>query len=571
MLVTGNKSYDDPSSYFVRVLSVLKLIFQINSKFIITAIFCLITSVSYAADPTATKSQSSQSNQSFLPEWVYKELSSIQKEVSVLDATGATKESVQALKERLSKVEMQLEQSQLRVDDSLKLHGNRIEDLHASSESSLSSISSWTTWLSIFTGLLGFVVAGTSIFFSFSSKNEAIKQARKDASDWLKNNQDNLERQFEESKERLEAERAIEIAAMKEEINTLVFESKVDIASVQSKVKDIGKDVTENVLSRLKVDNYIITKEENVEVAGKVEKVLNKPDDQKSTNDWRLLAIDTYFANQFNEALSLIGKVFEQEKIKSELTKEKLVEMMYLKGIVLGKLNRPKEAIGIYTDLIEQFVENKEPFIQEKVIKALLNVGITLNYLNLLEEEIKIYSRIVELFGESKELVFQEQVAKALFNKGVTLGELKRSEEAVETYAQLVELFGESKELALQKQVASALSNKAELVLVNKDKSEAKKAIAEAIEFLTDDFSIDRVVMEFFNFIIEGCEFDTVLNFIDQIPAEEELGWQFEMLHPMIEDLDSSHKEQVKAIVSFFEEHKNKEQLKIELAGILSK
>jgi len=55
-----------------------------------------------------------------LPAWVYKELVSIQKEVSVIDANGATKESVQALKERLGKVEVQLEQSQLRVDDALR-------------------------------------------------------------------------------------------------------------------------------------------------------------------------------------------------------------------------------------------------------------------------------------------------------------------------------------------------------------------------------------------------------------------------------------------------------------------
>lgn len=154
---------------------------------------------------TVTQNIESPSQATSLPTWVYKELVSIQKEVSVIDANGATKESVQALKERIGKVEVQLEQSQLRVDETLKIQGDRIVDMQVYSEHSLTRISWETTWFGIIAGVLGIIITAVSIFFSYKSKKEAVESAQKEAQNqverWIQEKEKEINKKFDEQNE----------------------------------------------------------------------------------------------------------------------------------------------------------------------------------------------------------------------------------------------------------------------------------------------------------------------------------------------------------------------------------
>lgn len=74
--------------------------------------------------------------------------------------------------------------------------------------------------------------------------------------------------------------------------------------------------------------------------------------------------------------------------------------------------------------------------------------------------------------------------------------------------------------------------------------------------------------MEVFNFIIEETSLESVLNFIEQIPEDEQLNWEFSSLTPVIKALNSPNKEQIEAIVRYFEKHHDKVKLTSELDKI---
>lgn len=159
------------------------------------------------------------------------------------------------------------------------------------------------------------------------------------------------------------------------------------------------------------------------------------------------------------------------------------------KGIVLGQLSRPKDALGVYDQLIERFGDSRELVLQEQVAQALLHKGITFGQLNRFEDELGVYDQLIERFADSSELVLQEQVAMALFNKGIAFEQVanallhkRRNEknffnqmetalfnknicfkrltylkDALAIHDQLIKRFADSGELVLQELVVKAL------------------------------------------------------------------------------------------------------------------
>lgn len=594
MLIAANKSYDDPSSYFVRVLSVLKSIFQINSKLILTAIFCLNTSVSHAADSTVTKSQTPQqqssaieSKPSSLPEWFYKELSSIQREVSVLDATGATKDSVQALKERLTKVEVQLKQSQLRVDGSLKVHGDRIEDLHksvsealtengeriedlhASSELSLDIISWVTSWFGIIAGVLGIIIAVISFIFSSNSKVEAVASAREEAekyfSKWAEEKEKSFRRKLEVLDKRFDdqaQQHKVKFEEIRDDAKLQSAENEIieALASIKYERTDEALIRINSVIQRFKINTSI-----------KYQRMVSKA-----------LSFKAFIYNgteSYDQEILAYEELYLLFKASDDIDVQKRVATALVqKGITLGKLESFDKALSTYSHVVNKFNKSEESEIQEVVAGALYNSALIFKKLQKSEEEIKLYIDIVKRFGDHKEPEIQILVIKALLYKGITLGKTgtaKDLEEAFQTFDNIIYRFSDNYDLDILKQVASTLTHKVELVIAHKDKSEAKISIANAVDFLTktfsnDKFLIDKAVIEFFNFLMEDVQINNVLEAINKIPNTESLVWEFTMIYSVIEQLNPPRREQAKEIVRFFEEHKDKEKLKIELAKISS-
>lgn len=161
----------------------------ISFLFFSTAVF----SADNVTNPTEQVAPHNTSNTQ-LPEWFYRELTSIRKDVSVLDATGASKEQIQELKERIGKVEVRLEETQLRVDDKLNEQSGRIVDIADANSFSINLFS-------VIAGVLGVIVAAIAFLFSRSAKKDAIDVAKKEAKSvtgkWVKETEKSIANKFD--------------------------------------------------------------------------------------------------------------------------------------------------------------------------------------------------------------------------------------------------------------------------------------------------------------------------------------------------------------------------------------
>lgn len=464
--------------------------------------------VSISTETSASQAASQPTANTQLPEWFYRELTSIRKDVSVLDATGASKEQIQELKERIGKVEVRLEETQLRVDGKLSEQSGRIGDIADSNSFSLELFS-------ILAGALGLAIVGLSWFFSSSAKREAVSSAKEEAQ--IKLN---------------------EWVQKKEAEITESFDAKLN-------------DLSERYEKQLEVVRDDVKEQDAISIFNKGA-LLNQ-------------------LGRFEEAIEVYDELLEKFQHSKEVgVQEQVKKSLVNKGDALGKLNRLEEKIAVFSEVFNRFKDNKDHSTQELVARVLLDKGINLGQLNRPEEELAAYEEVFERFKDSKESVIVEQVAKALYNKGRLLGELKPLEEAeaIVVYEEMFERFKGRSEIAIQEIVVNALVNKAELVLATYDKEEAKKSIHDAIIFMKEGYKEHRAVMEVLSFIVEESTVNDVLSKVEAIPDKEEIDWSFDEIRPVIENLESPRKEQVEAFARYFEDHHNKVKLKEELDQI---
>jgi tetratricopeptide (TPR) repeat protein len=466
------------------------------------------TSASQVARQSTTNTQ--------LPEWFYRELTSIRKDVSVLDATGASKEQILELKERIGKVEVRLEESLLRVDDKLTAQGNYVEAINAS-----------TDRFGTLASILGLIASIIAVMFGWISAGKKAKlEAKKHVDDWLESNKAELDAQLVEAKEKakesLEGTLDDEIASAKQEIEKLISRSKEKIETVTTSVESL-KDSVKDVMSKIEGNEpEKIKATSRHDIQNRAKEVSNKPTDERLAEDWKLLAVKSYLDKKFSEALDHINQVLVK---KNSFTNKEIADSLFLKGLILGQLDR-------------------------------------------LEEEIAEYDALLERFKDSDELALQEQVAKALVNKGFRLGQLNRLEEAIAVYDVLFERFKDNDEAVIQRHIVAALCNKAELVLVVNGKDQSVKAIQEAIIFMKEGYKQHRSMMEILYFIIDESTVSDVLSKIEDTPESETIGWSFNEIRTVIENLESPGKEQAEAFARFFEDHHDKAKLKEELDKI---
>ena len=110
------------------------------------------------------------------------------------------------------------------------------------------------------------------------------------------------------------------------------------------------------------------------------------------------------------------------------------------KGFVLGQLDRPKEAIEIYDEIIERFSERKEPELLERVAKALHNKGYVLSLMKQPTAEIAVYDEIVNRFGGSDIESLSQLTVQAMNKKAAVLIELGTPQEALAEYDSVLKL-----------------------------------------------------------------------------------------------------------------------------------
>ncbi|MBU1296738.1 MAG: hypothetical protein KJ609_01025 [Gammaproteobacteria bacterium] len=250
--------------------------------------------VSNSTEPSAPQISPQSTSNTQLPKWFYRELTSIRKDVSVLDVTGASKEQILELKERIGKVEVRLEESQLRVDDKLFDQVERIRDIADSNSFSI-------TLFSVIAGVLGTLIALLSLFLSWKANREAVANAKDEAqratSEWIKGVE-------KEITDKLEGE-----------INGLSQRFDTELQDVR----------------------------ENAEIQS-IKTMLNR-------------AISMASGGKYTQALEELDITIEKyHDYKSFEIQEQVAFAMLYKGGVLQHLSRNNEALSVYNDVISKFI-----------------------------------------------------------------------------------------------------------------------------------------------------------------------------------------------------------------------
>lgn len=533
--------------------SLIRFVF-ISALFSSAAVFSA-DNVPISTETSTSKVAPQPISNSQLPEWFYRELTSIRKDVSVLDATGASKEQIQELKERIGKVEVRLEESQLRVDDKLNEQSGRIGDLKDSYDSSLSQVSWTTTWFGIVAGLLGVLVAVIAIINSWKANREAVANAQdaaqKTLEGWTQEKEAELTEKFDQKLTELSAHHEKEFQKIR--YDAVIQTAETDINRGISLAKDRSGDAIpmfDSVIKKFNSSNLI--------------------EHQRLVVDalyWKSFALDK--PESYKEQIGLFDEIIEKFN-GSEDTRiqNRISNALYNKGVILGKRNYSIEAIEVYRNLIERFQDSKDERTQNRIMKARVNMEIRQAFIEENENNVRAYENEINRFNESDDIAIQELLTKALVSKGGALVRLNRLEEAIAVYDHLLDRFKDSDNAAIQERIISAVCNKAELVLATQPKDQAIKAIQNAIALIKEGSKVDRAVMEMLSLIINESTVDKVYSCVVDIPNDAKLTWEFGSIREVVDTLEFPRKEQVQAFARYFEDHHDKAKLKEELDQI---
>ncbi|MDI4653945.1 MULTISPECIES: tetratricopeptide repeat protein [Pseudoalteromonas] len=259
------------------------------------------------------------------------------------------------------------------------------------------------------------------------------------------------------------------------------------------------------------------------------------------------------------------------EQYKDSLNEEiqiLVANAMCNQGAAYGQQGKFEYAFNSFTTLIEQFKDSSNEEIQIQVAKAIFNQGVAYNQQGKLDDELNSYATLIEQFKDSSNEEIQTQVAIAVFNQGATYGQQGKLEDAFSSYATLIEQFKGSSNEEVQKSIANSTANIAELALLYETPEQVLNRVVEAEKY--SDNPEHLAVMQFIRFLLDDKTIEEVLTALTAIPTELKLAWSFrEIKDYLTYNFEGKKQQQIQAVVQYFEQHKDIEQLRVEL-GIVS-
>ena len=78
---------------------------------------------------------------------------------------------------------------------------------------------------------------------------------------------------------------------------------------------------------------------------------------------------------------------------------------------------------------IDDYRDDPSPALRAQVARALNNRGVRLGQLDRPQEALGAYQQVIDDYRDDPSPALRAQVAKALYNRGVTLGQLDRPQE----------------------------------------------------------------------------------------------------------------------------------------------
>lgn len=308
-------------------------------------------------------------------------------------------------------------------------------------------------YLAIFGALMTVIV----VFFSLSSKREAVLEAKEEAK---KEAREEVERQAKTIIEgwlsndgrkvltgKVDALLKPEVEKALHEIKGAAAEILNELEAERQKAHDHNAQLDELISRGLDKDNPL-SKEQRQQLDATTKNLEAKPQTQYRYEDWFMLGVKAFEAAKYETAADHFTKAAELAD-----DPQNRARTLYSKGVTLGLMDRSEEAIAVYDEVVKRYGDAPEAALREVVAKALVNRGYRLGQLGRSEEAIVVCDEVLKRYGGAPEVALRKSVAMALRNKGVTLGQMERREEEIAVYNEIVNRYGDVPE-----EVAKALN-----------------------------------------------------------------------------------------------------------------
>lgn len=570
---------------------------QMRTKLLfMSCLLWLFTFASVAAD-TKPQQQSVVSQQQ--SETIYSQIFAMQNRLAQLEAglqqQQSHTEDLKDAEKELQQLKVQLTRLEQQLSSQKEVQSNEVSVVSARVSDAQANMSWWFGMVGLFLTLLTLMLAFVGFLTYQRSKDTALQQIQ----DFLKTEKPLL---LKEAKTDIlqDAEREIELVR-KQLTNDFTQKWEEFLEPLQKQA--------EQFFNREKLNS---THDPENELSDEQKRQLAfattlKPVSEFTAKDWYNRSTSELANGDYKEALKSIEQALTYI---NALPDYELARFLFRKAICFHYLNDFQQEITVYDELIQMYATSPNVFLEELIANAMLNKGYILAKLNQLEQELGIYDELISTFGSSTNPTIQEQVAKARLNKGVSLRQLGQPKDALETYESLIPILegstifnaqelkarailglgacltqlnqpnksilihdeliaalGGSTDLLLQELVVEALANQAEAALLVGSKSEILQRIT-ACEDKTNDPQIVSV-MQLLRFIIDDKSINAVLETLKAMSREIEVNWSFNEIKSYLEqNLTGKKLLQCKAVIAFFEDHKDIQKLESELKNI---
>lgn len=300
------------------------------------------------------------------PQDVNKELTDIKlqiQEIKLLDARDEREKKIGKLENKIDDLDSKFNQNNI---DKKEIDGK------IGTQDKLINI------ISISVGLFGILITGIIIFFAFRfekiAKADAKEESKKEVESWIEKNKNRiLEPIINEGNNLLKN--------IKKEADTLLqdYQSTMKNHNLKNELDSKEKDILEKVnilLESKETKNYTF-------------------------NDWHSKALDYFYKKDYDNSIKALDNA-----IKITTNKIEIAMALVNKGITFGQLQKYKEAIEVYNEVIDRFKDSKDSAILVEIISALINkieVNLILDNTNS-KEDLDLCSKLIE---DDKERLLQ--------------------------------------------------------------------------------------------------------------------------------------------------------------------
>ena len=134
----------------------------------------------------------------------------------------------------------------------------------------------------------------------------------------------------------------------------------------------------------------------------------SKPESSYTFNDWNTRAFSAYYGQKLNDAAFYWDKATKL----SNASKKQISRALLNKGVALGQLKRPEEAIVEFNKLINLCSNYDNTELRVPCAQALFNKGVALGRLGKHDKAIAAYNEVIKPYGNDadpkiKDLIYR--------------------------------------------------------------------------------------------------------------------------------------------------------------------